>query len=358
MDELTSTLSSIDLNSHKPFFSGGQLNQTQNTTLSSQRGLLVALFPNEHRVSQVNSTNSSFSGVNASAKYESGQCPTRTASWPMQTNIPRQPEPRVSLQHSAHSMNALSSSNESYASANAALQKSFIASSSVSSSTNLPLTLNIPVANQRFNSTSRAAYVVPTSSSGLLCAAAAHGKPGVPNSSEVPSSTPFSHATFPKQQQAAPHYLNKYGIGVQQSVGGHLDSSNGGCVCHLKLDRVQLGGTGSGSAFRPSCDGESEELELQPLQSYARANAALGVGARGDTRVVPVTMQRHPARVSKPIVCVFCRKNGEDESLYTTHTLKDGSGNVQCPMLRRLTCPLCHETGDKVCTLTFDSAML
>lgn len=250
-------------------------------------------------------------------------------------------------------MNALSSSNESYASANAALPKSFIVSSSVSSSTSSPLSLNIPVANQRFNLTSRAAYVVPTSSSGLLSAAAAHGKPGVPNGSEVPSSTPFSHATFPKQQQAAPHYLNEYGLGVQQSVGGHLDSSNGrGAGCHLRLDRVQLSGTGSGTAFHPSCDGESEELELQPLQSCSRA---LGVGAGGDARVVSVSMQRHQARMSKPIVCVFCRKNGEAESLYTTHTLKDGSGNVQCPMLRGLTCPLCHETGNKVRTLKFDS---
>jgi protein nanos 1 len=44
-------------------------------------------------------------------------------------------------------------------------------------------------------------------------------------------------------------------------------------------------------------------------------------------------------------VCVFCRNNGENELIYTSHSLKDSVGNVTCPILRAYQCPICGATG-------------
>jgi len=45
-------------------------------------------------------------------------------------------------------------------------------------------------------------------------------------------------------------------------------------------------------------------------------------------------------------VCKFCYSNGEAESQYRTHKLKNSSGLVTCPVLRSFTCPICKATGD------------
>ena len=61
-----------------------------------------------------------------------------------------------------------------------------------------------------------------------------------------------------------------------------------------------------------------------------------------------------PAAASKkPQVCVFCRNNGETESFYTSHYLKDAEGKVTCPVLRAYTCPLCGANGDAAHTIKY-----
>ena len=52
-------------------------------------------------------------------------------------------------------------------------------------------------------------------------------------------------------------------------------------------------------------------------------------------------------------VCVFCRNNGEDASVYTTHTLMSTAGKVICPILFAYKCPICHATGDYAHTLKY-----
>ena len=52
-------------------------------------------------------------------------------------------------------------------------------------------------------------------------------------------------------------------------------------------------------------------------------------------------------------VCVFCRNNGESESFYTSHYLKDSEGKVTCPVLRAYTCPLCGANGDASHTIKY-----
>ena len=42
----------------------------------------------------------------------------------------------------------------------------------------------------------------------------------------------------------------------------------------------------------------------------------------------------------------FCYSNGEAESQYRSHQLKNSSGLVTCPVLRSFVCPICKATGD------------
>ncbi|XP_050532763.1 uncharacterized protein LOC126900830 [Daktulosphaira vitifoliae] len=50
--------------------------------------------------------------------------------------------------------------------------------------------------------------------------------------------------------------------------------------------------------------------------------------------------------------CAFCKNNGEEESVYRTHFVKDESGNVKCPFLSIYTCPQCKATGAKAHTIS------
>jgi len=45
-------------------------------------------------------------------------------------------------------------------------------------------------------------------------------------------------------------------------------------------------------------------------------------------------------------ICKFCYSNGEAESQYRSHQVKNSSGLVTCPVLRSFICPICKATGD------------
>jgi protein nanos 1 len=51
--------------------------------------------------------------------------------------------------------------------------------------------------------------------------------------------------------------------------------------------------------------------------------------------------------------CVFCKNNGEMESYYKQHILKDSVGRTVCPVLRAYTCPICKATGDGAHTIKY-----
>ena len=51
--------------------------------------------------------------------------------------------------------------------------------------------------------------------------------------------------------------------------------------------------------------------------------------------------------------CVFCKNNGEDESYYLSHTLKDDHGRVVCPILSAYICPICGASGPIAHTIKY-----
>lgn len=63
--------------------------------------------------------------------------------------------------------------------------------------------------------------------------------------------------------------------------------------------------------------------------------------------------RRAKTRRSNNEVCVFCKNNGETDSFFTSHLLKDQRGVILCPVLRAYTCPTCGVNGDFAHTIKY-----
>ncbi|XP_033125034.1 nanos homolog 1-like [Anneissia japonica] len=71
-----------------------------------------------------------------------------------------------------------------------------------------------------------------------------------------------------------------------------------------------------------------------------------------DKKVKAGSSKKGRRRIS-PDWCVFCKNNGEMESVYMSHILKNVDGKVRCPILRKYTCPICGMNGDHAHTIKY-----
>ena len=140
----------------------------------------------------------------------------------------------------------------------------------------------------------------------------------------------------------------------------------------------------AGSDFSSSCSGDAAEVMdlyypyggadtfkqafTEPAEDYMSHLPGLDNGSSGSSvsfggdsagplphslLLASTTKLATTAASKKPQVCVFCRNNGETESFYTSHYLKDADGKVTCPVLRAYTCPLCGANGDAAHTIKY-----
>ncbi|XP_078489228.1 nanos homolog 1-like [Ciona intestinalis] len=62
-----------------------------------------------------------------------------------------------------------------------------------------------------------------------------------------------------------------------------------------------------------------------------------------------------PVRHTRPRVqcCAFCKSNREPMDFYSTHLIRDSTGRITCPVLRRHVCRFCGATGDFAHTASY-----
>ena len=52
-------------------------------------------------------------------------------------------------------------------------------------------------------------------------------------------------------------------------------------------------------------------------------------------------------------ICKFCLNNGEDDTKFLSHRLKDDRGRITCPVLYNYVCPICGATGPWAHTIRY-----
>jgi len=95
----------------------------------------------------------------------------------------------------------------------------------------------------------------------------------------------------------------------------------------------------------PSIGGIPQQFSSFSPQRRSFGSGGGNTSARSEGR--PGTRRRNHTE------CVFCRNNGEPNTWFRNHSLRDATGRVTCPVLRAYTCPICGTSGDTAHTIKY-----
>ena len=98
-----------------------------------------------------------------------------------------------------------------------------------------------------------------------------------------------------------------------------------------------------------NCNGNTVPNEL--AANGGRADARAQYMMEYLAKTLEAKRARWARSHARGVLCPFCRNKGASPALYTSHTLRDATGKLLCPVLRSLSFPLCHATGDNVRTI-------
>lgn len=149
---------------------------------------------------------------------------------------------------------------------------------------------------------------------------------------------------------------------VHQPYSASSDESNPPSPPPLSVIVDHLSGTEEASPANPSNVAPANQVVQEILTKahlidILREREQLQRAARNVKRVIVsgggVTGGKQTNKSANGKVCVFCRNNGEPESVYSSHQLKDPEGNVTCPILYIYTCPICGANGKQSHTIKY-----
>ncbi|XP_011154020.1 nanos homolog 2 isoform X2 [Harpegnathos saltator] len=117
-------------------------------------------------------------------------------------------------------------------------------------------------------------------------------------------------------------------------------------LSYIMLPTLQV--SNSFFPFNPSL-----EDEMKRLFDNCAVNNAKDCQQNDPEITKHITPRRKKNKKPLPTECVFCRNNGEEETYYRQHLLKDVDGRILCPVLRAYTCPICGACGDVAHTVKY-----
>ena len=96
----------------------------------------------------------------------------------------------------------------------------------------------------------------------------------------------------------------------------------------------------------------AKHVAMNQSSSSNSGSMGLGSGSVSSVSRLPPSVQLARKLTAKSM-CVFCKNNGEMESVFSSHVLKNEEGAIVCPILRAYTCPICGVSGDKAHTIKY-----